>query len=593
MLIENIDVNYPRPTLVRKEWMTLDGEWQFAFDDGNRGLGEKWHLQELPLRINVPFCYQSKKSGIGDTSKHDCVWYRRNFVLPESYQGKRIILHFGAVDYGCTVYVNNSVALQHTGGHVPFCTDISDYLMSGENVLCLRITDPAALDQPRGKQCPADQIDRCWYTPTTGIWRSVWLEPVSDTSVESLYITPNRKDHAVSMKFMLRGACEAAALSVQVSYNDSLVCKSTIACLSNCTELSLHIPPQDFVDDIHCWSAEHPVLYSVTVCLEKDGIETDCFNSYFGMRDIEVRNRLVLLNGRPFYQKLILDQGYWRDSLLTPPDGDAMLSDILAIKQMGFNGVRMHQKIEDERFYYFADVVGLAVWAEMPSSYAFTEAAMRRTADEWIEAVTYLRNHPSILVWVPLNESWGVRDILHNKAQQQYACSLYALTKALDPTRLVSTNDGWEQVTSDLCSIHDYFPNAASFERRYANLDTLLSRDAEGRMLYAQGFSYEGQPFILSEYGGISYGMERSDSTWGYNEHASDSEAFLSSISSMTQSVRKHPQIQGFCYTQLTDVMQEVNGLMDMDHKPKVDPKLLRKIFCFGDEKLLSGYVKD
>ena len=593
MLLKNRDTRYPRPTLVRGDWMTLDGEWQFAFDDENRGLREKWFQGELPLRIRVPFCYQSGKSGIGDVTAHDCVWYRRTFALPDACRDRRILLHFGAVDYACTVYVNQMVVMQHTGGHVPFSADITDWLTPGENSLCLRVTDTAALDQPRGKQCPAERIDRCWYTPTTGIWRSVWLEPVADAYVESLTLTPSRKDQTVKMKFALRGKTENASLSVRVSYEEATVCETTVACLSNGADVVLPIEPPDYVDDVHCWSPEHPVLFSVTASLRQGGQETDRVESYFGMRDIEVRNGTVLLNGQPFYQKLVLNQGYWRDTLLTPPDGDALLNDLLTIKKMGFNGVRMHQKIEDERFYAFADTIGLAVWAEMPSSYVFTHAAMRRTIREWIDAVTSLRNHPSILVWVPLNESWGVRNILHDPAQQQYACALYALTKALDPGRLVSTNDGWEQVTSDLCSIHDYFPNAESFERRYADLNALLARDAEGRMLYAQGYAYASQPVILSEFGGISFGTERSGNAWGYNEHATDRDAYLTALARMVQCVRRHPRMQGYCYTQFTDVMQETNGLLDMEHQPKADLESYRAIFCLGDEKPLSGYAKD
>ena len=589
--IDKIDVHYPRPTLVRKEWISLDGEWQFAFDDADRGLREEWFTQELPLRIQVPFCYQSRRSGIGEASKHACVWYRRKLTLPEAWAGKRILLHFGAVDYACTVFLNRMAVQEHTGGHVPFSVDITDFLVLGVNIVCLRVTDETKRDQPVGKQCPGERIDRCWYTPTTGIWRSVWLEPVPGAFIRGLTLIPNRETRTLAMKFDLGGDVAESELSVRVTYEGSLVAECAARCTDRAMELSLSIPHQDYVDDTDCWTPVRPALFGLTACLKKEDAEPDRIESYFGMRDVATREGMVLLNGRPLYQKLVLDQGYWRDTLLTPPDGDALFSDLLAIKRMGFNGVRMHQKIEDSRFYHFADVIGLVVWAEMPSCYVFTEAAMRRTINEWTDAVSLLRNHPSILVWVPLNESWGVRGILRNPAQQQYARALYSLTKALDPTRLVSTNDGWEQVDSDLCSIHDYFSNADSFERRYADLDNLLLGHAEGRMLYAEGFAYGGAPVILSEYGGVSFCSEHVEGAWGYNESAADSQAYLQAIASMTRSVRMHPRIQGFCYTQLTDVMQEANGLMDMDHRLKVSPEALERIFCDMDEKLLSGYA--
>ncbi len=568
---------YPQPNFRRENWQDLNGVWEFDFDDDDRGMHERWQEQHIYSRtITVPFCYQSRLSGLHDLTYHPYVWYRRTFQY--KLETGSLLLHFGAVDYRCKVWINGQFAGEHIGGHTSFWFDISLFVHTGENELVLRAEDTGSCQQPRGKQVwHNEEPTRCWYTPTTGIWQNVWLEYTGHCYTDLIHITPDPDNRCAQMFVRWPEHQTPDQIHVRVWRGETVVADELRACSGDRIRLSVAIPEQDPVYDLHCWSPKHPTLYDVEITLFSYSRQEDTVYTYFGMRKIECRNGLILLNNKPIYQKLILDQGYWPDSLLTPPDLHSLRDDLALMQAMGFNGVRKHQKIEDPRFYYWADVFGMLVWEEMPSFYEFTERSVEHFLSEWREAISRDYNHPSVITWVPFNESWGLRNIYSSKQQQDFAASVYYLTKTIDNTRLVQINDGWEQLSvSDLCGIHDYRVSSADMLDKYRNLTRLLKQDAAGTMLYCQGSAWQGQPVILSEFGGISCGAPGS---WGYHKHVAQADALVEQYGALVKALRAIPDIQGFCYTQFTDVMQEMNGLLYADHTPKID---IRKIAAYN-----------
>lgn len=570
---------YPRPDFKRETWMNLNGPWRFAFGEPKEmELAHPMRPEHMPLTIEVPYVYQCELSGIGDTAHHDVVWYGRMFTLPDSFR-ERTFLVFGAVDWHCDLWVNGCYAGSHDGGYTPFRVDITSCLRDeGEQEIVLRVEDSRRCDQLRGKQSWEDEPTRCWYTPSTGIWQSVWLESVPRCHIQSIRITPNLADSAIRCAVTLNAQPQKPGrFEIEVNYQDHAVAALAVQTDQLTTELCIPIKPEDYIDEIHYWSPEHPHLYDVTVSYAAGG-HMDRVSTYFGFRDVCIRNGKTLLNHRPLYQKMILHQGYYEGGLLTADSDDRYRTDLQTIKDMGFNGVRMHQKMEDPLFYYWADKLGLLVWGELPSCYEFSELAAQRSFESMREFVQRDYNHPSIVCWVPLNESWGVRNIEENEAQQQYAVSLYHAVKAMDATRWVSTNDGWEQVTTDLCAIHDYARDGQALARQWDDVDALLQSCAQDRMIFAAGYAYEGQPILLTEFGGVAFKTNDSKKDWGYCGAEKTEESYVERLKSLFDYVYSHPRIQGCCYTQFTDVMQETNGLLDIKRVPKIPIGAIRKI---------------
>lgn len=573
-----IPMEHPRPAVFRKDWESLNGIWQFAFDDQDKGLSEHWERKSLDATIYVPYCYQSVRSGVCDQTYHPYVWYRRQLEFKESWRGKKVLLHFEGVDYQYDLWINDAHVGHHRGGSVRGTFEISNWLHEGSNTICLRVADEQDWSKPQGKQAPVSTVDRCWYTQTTGIWKSVWLEIVPEIYLSSIRITPDIDRREITLDLELNRHVVGTKIHIEVRYHNQLVCQKMLMPQAKRVLEPMSMEALDYVDELHYWTPERPELFDLYITVENSSGTYDFVQTYFGMRKIEARNGQIYLNNKPYYLRLVLDQGYWQDSLMTPPGNTSLKEDILLTKAFGFNGARKHQKIEDERYYYWADQLGLLVWAEMPSSYAFCAHEVTSFMGEWVSVVTQLYNYPSIMTWVPFNESWGIRNVLFDSMQQNFAESAYHITKALDSTRLVSTNDGWEQVTSDLCGIHDYYDNAASFQKKYHDMDSLLQKDAQDRKIYAAGYSFCGQPIILSEYGGIACGQSQ-NGAWGYNQAADSGVELLERIGNITVPILENKQIAGYCYTQLTDVMQEINGLADANHRPKFDPAQGRKIF--------------
>jgi beta-galactosidase/beta-glucuronidase len=574
--------DYPRPQFVRKDWMSLNGEWEFAFDDERTGFVKKWHRgeQALPQRIIVPFAFQSKLSGIGVNDVHDLVWYRKKFTVPSQWKGKRVLLHFGAVDYIAKVWVNGEWVMAHEGGHTPFYADITDVLTGEENTVVVQAEDFSAdLSLPRGKQYWQPKSAGIFYTRTTGIWQSVWLEAVDATHLEKVRFTPDIDRGAVEIRAFVRGFRKEddLKLNVAISFKGAPVCEDTYGLRAS--EETRSVVLQDFNQfrRLHLWSPEHPNLYDVKFTLYKNGVAVDEVESYFGMRKISVEDGKLKLNNREYFMRLVLDQGYFPDGNLTPPSDDAIRNDVELTKAMGFNGARKHQKIEDPRYLYWCDRLGLLVWGEAPNAYQYSGEYVRRFMAEWREAIDRDYNHPCIVVWVPLNESWGVVNIKDDAFQQQHALALYHLTKSLDATRLVVSNDGWEHMKTDLATIHDYEPQRDILEERYGTADRALNASRNhGRPMFVGGCKYEGQPILVTEFGGIRFKKSEWDG-WGYSGAEND-EDFVERLKAVVEPLLHSPALQGFCYTQLTDVEQEINGLLTYDRTPKIPLEQLKEI---------------
>lgn len=568
---------YPRPHFRRDNWLSLNGMWEFEFDDNHDGEMRGIHGGKIKLEreINVPFSYQYPDSGIGDKTFHDTLWYKKSFVYDRV--GDSAILGFNASDYITTVWVNGHYATTHQGGFAPFTVDITKYLTEGENVIVVRCYDPLDPTIPRGKQSWLNDPFSCWYTPNSGIWQSVWIDFVGDDSLEDFSITPDIDTNSFSGEIKLRNSL-ADLIEIKVFYDNKLVKRQMFSPDGKYTRYTVKMMEINFVDEITYWAPEHPNLFYVDINLYKENKLLDTVHTRFGMRKISITDDgRVLLNNKPLYQRLILDQGYWKNSGLTPPSVESIKKDIEFTKAAGFNGARKHQKFEDPYYYYLADELGLLTWCEMPSSYNFNTDEVSYVTKEWQEIVNTAKKFSSIITYVPINESWGVRKALTSVEQQNFARSLYYLTKSIDPSRLVSTNDGWENISeSDMLAIHDYASLGSELKVKY-NEATYDYAFQTFRRVLANDNPYIGQPVLLSEFGGIMFERDQREGNWGYNSAAKNDDEFLARLKALVEGIYD-ADFQGFCYTQLTDVQQEMNGLLDSEHYPKIAPEKIREI---------------
>jgi beta-galactosidase/beta-glucuronidase len=493
-------------------------------------------------------------------------------------QDNRVLLHFGAVDYRARVWVNGQFMLDHEGGHTPFSMDITSVLNQDgrQTVTVWAEDDPHDLAKPRGKQDWQRHPHSIWYPRTSGIWQTVWLEQVPATYIERLKWTPHFERWEIGFEGFVAGHPQPDMhLNVRLTVGNQLLVNDTYEVLNG--EIHRRIALSDpGIDDYRnelLWSPEKPTLIDAQIQLWCQGRLLDEVTSYTAMRTVSIQRDRFMLNGQPYYLRLVLDQGYWEDTLMTAPSDEALRHDVELVKQMGFNGVRKHQKIEDPRFLYWADVLGLMVWEEMPSAYRFTPKAVERLMKEWTEAIERDASHPCVVVWVPFNESWGVPDLTATPAHQHCVQALYHLTKTLDPTRPVIGNDGWESTATDILAIHDYDTQAQRLAKRYGpqvKLSDLFDRQRPGgRVLTLDGYPHQGQPIMLTEFGGIAYTQpEESIHTWGYARSSNASELQVQ-YTTLLETVNKVEMFSGFCYTQLTDTFQEANGLLYVDRTPK------------------------
>jgi beta-galactosidase/beta-glucuronidase len=568
---------YPRPQLERASWTSLDGPWDFALDPEGRWRVPREVRWNGKGQILVPFSPETPASGIGNTSFYRRCWYRRTFAAPRLRRGERLLLHFGAVDWMATVWVNGSLAASHEGGYTPFTTDVTDLLeREGEQTVVVRVDDdPADLARPRGKQDWQLAPHGIWYPRTTGIWQTVWLEKVSATWIESLRWTPSLDRWEISFEAWVAGEPrERLRLGVKLFAHGQLLADDTYTVVAGEVHrrIALSDPGIDDYRNELLWSPSRPTIIDVQLQLWGDrGELLDEARSYTALRTIAIQGDRIILNGRPYFLRLVLDQGYWPESGLTAPDDGALRRDVELAKAMGFNGVRKHQKIEDPRYLYWADQLGLLVWEEMPSAYRFTKRSIQRVTREWMEAVRRDYSHPSIIAWVPFNESWGVPNLPDSQPERNWVRSLYHLTKTLDPTRPVIGNDGWESIATDIIGIHDYDHDPKRIARRYHAEDVLprlLKRERPGgRLLVLEEHGDRDHPVMLTEFGGIAAAAD-DEHTWGYSR-AESGEDLAQRYCALLHVVSSLNLFSGFCYTQFADTYQEANGLLYADRTPK------------------------
>ncbi|MCG7287247.1 glycoside hydrolase family 2 [Cellulomonas sp. ACRRI] len=594
---------HPRPQLVRPDrWWSLDGPWAFAFDDADAGLRERWHAPGAAGRFDrevvVPFPPESAASGVGDHGDHAALWYRRTFAVPGGLDGApggdRLLLHLGAVDHEADVWVDGQHAVRHEGGQTPFSVDVTDLLdpdvAAEEHVVVVRATDDRTdVEQPRGKQDWQPEQHAIWYHRTSGIWRTVWLERVPSVAVADVAWRPDVPGGRVAAQVRLRAVAPAGTrVRVRLTRAGEDLGAAEVPVEGSVADVTVPIARQANGQQYErlLWSPDSPVLIDAEVALlGPDGAELDRLESYCGLRSVAVLGGTLLLNDRPFFLRSVLEQGYWPESHLTPPSPDALRAEVQLTKDLGFNAVRVHQKVEDPRYLYWCDVLGLAVWSETAGAYRFSDEAVAQLTREWLDVVRRDVSHPSIIAWVPFNESWGVQHIPHDPAQQAYSRALTDLTRALDPTRPVISNDGWEHTASDLLTVHDYADSGAVLGPRYADAAavaaTLDGVGPAGRRMWVGGPAPEPEtvPVLLTEFGGVSYAPGAPEGSWGYSE-ARSTEDLEARLSDIVGAVRASTVLQGYCYTQLTDTGLETNGLCDSRRNPKLPPETYRRIFA-------------
>lgn len=579
---------YPRPEFVRADWMNLNGSWNFTYG-------------ERKTKIEVPFVCQSKMSGVGERIREDHVVYARTFCVPKEWQDGEIRLNFGAVDYQCSVFVNGSCVGSHVGGQTPFSFNITRYLNWEEEQIHVEVEDPLRDESiARGKQFWEEESKFIWYTPSTGIWQTVWLEPIAESSLGWVHFTPDIDEGTVKLDYQLEKTTELPCrVHIQISLGDDEVFHGNMLCNTLRNTMVVDVFRRRAMEGSfhftgNYWTPETPVLYDVSMQVDKGdtGIAADQITSYFGMRKIHVEHGKLYLNNQPYYHRLVLDQGYWEDSLVTAPSDQSYKDDILMSKAMGFNGCRKHEKVEDPRFLYWADKLGFLVWEAMASFWTYTPQAAEQFMREWMDVIHRDYNHPCIVGWGMLNESWGVPRIYSNEQQQNFAKSLYHMAHAMDTTRLVISNDGWEMTKSDICAVHSYQHGDQRDELQHMVFEESLQKverlhQIMEKLPFAQGTEYSGEPVVLTECGGIAirtgettdltleHSRQAGEQDWGYT--ATDREDFLSEFGRVLAAIGQSDLLNGFCYTQLTDVEQETNGLLTRDHRYKFDPEEIRK----------------
>ena len=572
---------YPRPQFRRDIWQNLNGKWNFDFDDSNNGEESMWYNnKDLKQEIVVPFTYETKASGINDKTPHRFIWYQRTFAISEKYKDKKVKLNFSASDYITKVWINGQYIGEHKGGYTAFSFDITNFVnFRKENNIVIKVEDELSKEQPRGKQSWKKNNFECWYSRTTGIWQTVWLEFVNkDIHLNDIKITPDIDDKQVEIEygFIIDDIDNNYRMQAEIKYEDKIINEISFEIKNEYHHNNISLVKNN--NDIKLWEPNNPALYDINFKILKDNEVIDKVKSYFGMRKISIQDGRLLLNNKPLYQKLILDQGYWPETLTTPPSDEAIKKDLKIVKEMGFNGVRKHQKIEDDRFYYWADKLGILVWGEIGSTYNFNEISVNNFIDEWDEIVIQLYNHPSIIIWVPFNESWGIDEVKTCKRQQNFTEAIYNLTKTIDNQRPVITNDGWEHTTSDVITVHDYEEDPAKLGERFRQKDKIINNILpfnKEKYMFAEGYSYNNQPIIMSEFGGIAF---KTKSGWGYGREVENEEELLERLENTISEIVNIDYFQGYCYTQLTDVEQEKNGLLTENREYKVDLDKIKNI---------------
>ena len=572
-LIAKADVprpEHPRPDAFRANWLSLNGEWQFEID--RKGDGEVRGLisgRDLASKIVVPFCPESKLSGLGlgNTEYFKNVWYRRMLELPASMKGKRILLHFGGVDYKTWVYVNGELAGTHTGENAEFSFDITQLLKEGSNELVVHAFDDLRSGlQPGGKQA-YDKSEGCFYTRTTGIWQPVWLEAVGTSYIENLSIVPDPDHGRVLIEAAVNGPDSDLKLTAEASADGKPVGSESVIGTWRNRRLVINLSEKKL------WEPGMPFLYDLKLKLVRGNETIDELKSYFGLRKVTIEGRRILINGKPIFQRLILDQGFYPDGIWTAPTDEALKHDIELSMAAGYNGARLHQKVFEPRFLYWADKLGYLVWGEFPSwGYNNKPEGYAPYITEWTEVLLRDRNHPAIVGWCPLNET--------GQSAGEIQQIVWNVTKAVDPTRPVLETSGYTHTLPhpEVRDMHDYDGNSATFRKRWMDYFRTGSSESEMPTRYSSQSNWTtdcGVPFMVSEIGGIGWATEGG---WAYGDGPKNLDEFYARYQGTIDAMLDNPNLFGLCYTQLTDVEQEHNGLYYYDRKPKFDMKRISAI---------------
>lgn len=557
---------YPRPQIVRKDWICLNGEWDFEIDNAKNGIGKGfWNRKELNSKITVPFCPESVLSGIGNTDFMDCVWYRKNLTVPADWKSvdDRVILHIGAADYHATVYVNGAYIGEHKGGYTPFSFDITDHLLFSESdfvSVCVN-DDVRSGNQPCGKQSTQQNSFGCLYTRTTGIWQTVWLEKVNKKHIKNIKTTTDPENCSVLFNVIMSENTAGSLVKATVLYEGRIVGEESAAVSSFSADIYIKLSEK------HLWEVGNGRLYDVVFEVVSDGRTTDYVQSYFGLRSVALKDGKFLLNGKSVFGRWVLDQGFYPDGIYTAPTDEALKNDILNSQLLGFNGARLHEKIFEPRFLYWADKLGYMVWGEHGNwGLDVTEfAQIQHFLPEWLESIERDFSHPSIIGWCPLNETW---DNNNRRQNDLLIKTVYRITKQLDQTRPVIDTSGNFHVETDIFDIHDYNQDKQQFASHY---DGKLFFNFEDRQ------RYNGEPYFVSEYGGIKWVTDNTEG-WGYGDSPKTEEEFIDRYRALTEALLNNDKVLGFCYTQLYDVEQELNGLMTYNRRFKFPPEIFREI---------------
>ena len=588
------DLTYPRPQLCRQEWLDLNGQWLFAYDDEDRGLSEHWErprdnpAEIFDRTITVPYPPESEASGINDPSFHPICWYYRALTDAEIStvrgSGQRVILNCGAADYQAHMWVDGTLVATHTGGHTPISCDITDALDANreEHTLVIRaFDDPADVSQPRGKQDWEAEPHAIWYRRTTGIWQPVWLECVEPVHITSIWWRSTIDDATVRASIELSRLPEPdTTLTVRLTLDGEVLASVSVAALAAHVDVPIPIRAiaQGQDHEKYLWYVDSPTLIDAEVSLSGG----DRVWSYCGFSSVMIDEGALLLNRRPFYMRSVLEQGFWPQSHLAAPSPEAIKREVELIRSLGFNAVRIHQKIEDPRFLYWCDRLGLAVWGEFPAAYEFSDRAITRTVAEVTEEILRDRSHPSIIAWVPFNESWGVSHIAVDERQQGFTRAVVELIRTLDPDRPVISNDGWEHTDSDIVTIHDYTGDPDDMTRRYGTADSvdalMVGMGPSSRHVLVGDAVHGDRPVMVTEMGGTRFLVGDEGETWGYNT-VSSADEYRDQLTRIVGALRQAHGVQGFCYTQLTDTLQEANGVCDEQRVPKLPLEDFQKIF--------------
>lgn len=585
---------HPRPQFVRPTWLNLNGEWQFELDQGDSGLERGVAERELQSRITVPFAPESELSGIGNTDFLEAVWYRKTLQIPAEWTGNQVLLHFQAVDQDATVWVNGVEVVRHRGGFTPFAANLAGVAGPGdEAVIVVRARDSRYGAQARGKQAVRFANHDCLYTRTTGIWQTVWLEAVPETHLRRPRITPDVANSMFHLVVPLSANKPGWKVRAILADGNGEVARAEVpADLDLAPRLMLVIP----ADKARLWTTTDPHLYDVRLELvDADGNIADAADSYAGLRSVAINGKAILINGERVFQRLVLDQGYWPDGLMTAPSEEALVADIELSLAAGFNGARLHQKVFEERFLYHADRLGYLVWGEFGDwgsnlggeTQNDNQQPTSSFVAEWLEAVERDYNHPSIIGWCPLNET---HQHLHDRITQldTVTRAMFLATKAADPTRPVLDASGYSHrvLETDVYDSHNYEQDPEKFK-------TAMSGLAEGKPYVNPGARkdlvisqpYAGQPYFCSEFGGIWWNPESAAASagnnnlesWGYGQRVRDEEDFYSRFTGLVDVLLDDPLMFGYCYTQLTDVFQEENGIYRFDRSEKLDVSRIHK----------------